>query len=278
MLGPDRRLLGLAACYVALFGNLALLLRAIPWRSVPSRRRIQVGLLAALGFSAAYSLSISWPAFEVMLFPALALVIARAVAAAPRGQGRPQLRLVASAACLALVVAVSERKARHPQAFMYWEEPPIVSAEKRSSLDELAGFVLSPDTVEFYESTTRLIREHSREGERIFAYPTFPEFYQLADRMPATFAVSHFPDVCPDWVAIEDAQRILRSPPPVIVFERLPESFYAEQEYQFRGGRPSGNRAILRALETLKPRYDVLAEGPRPVPTHAPIEVWILKR
>src|SRR5262249_48058671 len=65
LLGPDSRLLGLAGCYLALIGNLAVAVQRLVRR--PSRRAIQVGLLAALGFGSAYSLAISWPAFEVMV-------------------------------------------------------------------------------------------------------------------------------------------------------------------------------------------------------------------
>ncbi|MCA1827097.1 MAG: hypothetical protein LC689_09185 [Myxococcales bacterium] len=278
LIGPDSRRLALTASYLAMIADLALLLRSFASLRSPSRRTIQIGLLAALGFSASYSLSISWAAFEVMMFPALSLPVAVALEASPAGRGRRELRLIAGGACAALVISIGASKARHPQSFMSWEEPPLAVSDTTPQSQGLEGFVLSEPTARFYDSIAALIDEHSKPDDRVFVYPAMTALYAIANRLPATFAVSHLPDVCPDWIAAEDAQRILRSPPAVIVFEDLGEGFYTNQERWFRGGRESGNRLILRALETLKPRYRILNEAVVGRRTHAAVEVWVLQR
>jgi hypothetical protein len=273
LLGPDSRLLALAGCYLALIGNLAVVVRRFVRR--PSRRGTQIGLLAALGFGSAYSLSISWPAFEVMVFPGLPLLIALAISAG--GRARSVVRPLVVAACVAAVIATSAHKAVHPGGFGAWEEPPIATADTQPSLPELAGFILNRGTADFYDVTTALIREHSRPDERIFVYPIFPEFYALAERLPATFAIAHLLDICPDPIAAADGARLLASPPAVMVVQRLTEPFYVNSEAMFRGGRRSGQREIQHALATLAPRYRVVGSARAPG-TGVPIEVWALKR
>ena len=273
LLGPESRLLGLAACYLALIGNLAVALRCL-WRT-PSRRTVQIGLLASLGFGSAYSMSISWPAFEVMVFPGLPLLIALAFSAS--GSARHLARQAVFAGCVAAVIAISAHKAVHPGGFGVWEEPPIATSDTPPALPQLAGFVLNRGTARFYDVTTSLIREHSRGDERIFTYPVMPVFYALADRLPVTFALSHLLDVCPDPIAAADGARLLDSPPAVMVVQRLPEQFYLNSEALFRAGHRSGQREIQRALAVLGPRYRLVGTATSPG-NGVPIDIWALKR
>jgi hypothetical protein len=124
---------------------------------------------------------------------------------------------------------------------------------------------------------SKTVRAYSRPEDRIFVYPNMPILYGLAQRLPATFGLSHWVDVCPDFVAAADALRLLSRPPAVIVVHRDLPGEITTEELLFRNGRRSDVREVLAALDSLSPRYQVV--GIYPVPGHpVPIQVWALRR
>ncbi len=67
-----------------------------------------------------------------------------------------------------------------------------------------------------------------------------PIFYALSERRPATRSLAHWIDVCPDNVALADAERIREKPPAVIVAMEIPDEQMKSDERMFRGGQPGG--------------------------------------
>jgi hypothetical protein len=223
--------------------------------------------MAAVGFACAYALSISWPAFEVMIFPGAALLIALALDWGGPSRISSLVRGIAVTLLLVLVASATARKHATPYYWGRWTEPPLESSMVEPKAPELRGFVLSPWTASFFDGISEDVRANSKPEDRILVYPNMPMLYALSERFPATFATMHWVDVCPDFVADADAQQLLRSPPAVIVLHPdLPEEI-ATEEMLFRDGRQSGVRNVLIALESLSPRYQVMRGNllPRPV-------------
>jgi hypothetical protein len=221
-------------------------------------------LLVALGFATAFSLAISWPVFEVMLFPGLAVPLALLL---ERTQGATIRRFVyppVLLCCLLLAGLAGWRKSMYPDSWGRWAEPPIAYSQVPATLPPLRGFVLSRPTEQFYQVVAGLIMANSGPEDRLFVYPNMPIFYGLTGRLPATRALAHWIDTCPDYLAVQDAERLLRNPPKVMVIHPDRPDEFTYMENLFRGGHPSGLRTLLATVETLLPQYDRV--GILPVP------------
>ncbi len=271
------RLATLILCYVTLLGGFLMYVVFIA-RLLLLRKPIDPNhaLLAAVGFGSAYSLSISWPAFEVMIFPGLSYLLANSL---QKANGRPIAacyRVVVIIICLFVIVSVTWRKYAFPQSWGRWNEPPIATSRVQPKLEALSGFLLSPYTADFFESVTEKIVAHSKPTDRIFVYPNMPIFYALSERMPVTRSLNHWVDTCPDYIAHLDAKKLSAEPPTVMVIHPdTPQDLSLEETF-FRAGKPSAIREVLTAIQTILPKYDLI--GTYPVPDHpTPVFVYSLK-
>jgi 4-amino-4-deoxy-L-arabinose transferase-like glycosyltransferase len=261
-----------------MLGCLAAVLWSLAKLAAPRLGRIDpdLALLAVLGFGCAYSLSMSWPAFEAMVFPGAALLIALALEKGGPDRSTPWIRGAVVGLVLVLVTTAAARKHAVPFYWGRWVEPPLEASTVQPKAPELRGFLLSSVTAGFFDGVSETVKAHSRPEDRILVYPNMPILYALAQRLPATFALTHWVDVCPDFVAAADAQRLLSRPPAVIVLHPdLPVEIVTEERL-FRNGERSDVREVLAALEALSQRYQVV--GVYPVPGHPiPIQVWALR-
>jgi hypothetical protein len=164
-------------------------------------------------------------------------------------------RFAVYAACGIVLFSQTQAKERMPFGFADWIEPSVKDATMASSLPELRGFLLPPSTVDFVDSTIRIVREHSTPNDTIFVYPELGFFYGATERRPATFSASHNIDVVPDSFAKQEAERLLRARPAVLIYGRLPEPFLREEEEHWRNGQRSGQRDLIAAVETLAQEY-----------------------
>jgi len=274
----DLRDLFLSLAYLAMVGCLAVALWSLAKLAAPRLGRIDpdMALLAVLGFGCAYSLSMSWPAFEAMVFPGAALLIALALEKGGPARSKPWIRGVVVALVLVLVTTATARKHAVPFYWGRWVEPPLGASTVQPKAPELRGFLLSPRTAGFFDEVSETVKAYSRPEDPIFVYPNMPILYALAQRLPATFGLTHWVDVCPDFVAAADARTLLRHPPAVIVVHRDLPVEIATEERLFRNGRRSDVREVLAALDTLFSLYQVV--GVYPVPGHPiPVQVWALR-
>jgi hypothetical protein len=143
-----------------------------------------------------------------------------------------------------------------------------------SSLPELRGFLLPANTIEFVDSTIRIIRENSTPADTIFVYPELGFFYGATERRPATFSSSHNFDVVPDSFARAEAERLLRARPAVLIYGPTSEEFLRANEAYWRNGKPSGQRDIIAAVETLAREYR-LVQVFRLYPFGDPVYVFV---
>ena len=238
--------------YASLIGS-ALLLCYYSWRFLSgnlSRRQSQFALFASIAFTVAFMTSLSFPAFEAMTIPGLALILAVLL-----NDFEGWRRFALYAVCVVLLFSQTQAKERMPFGFADWLEPPVKDAIMASSLPELRGFLLPPTTVDFVDSTIRIVREHSNEKDTIFVYPELGFFYGATGRRPATFSASHNIDTVPDAFARQEAERLLRARPAVLIYAPLSEQFLRREEDHWRNGKPSGQRDLIAAVETLAREY-----------------------
>jgi hypothetical protein len=238
--------------YVSLIGS-GLLIVYYCWRYLSgniSRRQSQIALMASVAFVVAFMTSLSYPAFEAMTIPGLGLILVVLF-----NDFESWRRWVVYAVCGVLLCCQTQFKERVPFGFNGWQEPPVKQATMTSSLPELRGFLLPQNTIDFVDSTIRVIRENSTPKDTIFTYPELGFFYGATERMPATFSASHNFDTVPDFFAREEALRLLRSRPAVLIYGPTSEAFLRANESYWRNGKLSGQRDLIAAVETLAREY-----------------------
>jgi hypothetical protein len=247
---PDKPLI-----YLSLFGS-ALFVFYDSWSYLQgtfSTRQSQFTLFVSIAFTVAFMTSLSFPAFEAMIVPGLGLILA---ALLDVWQG--WRRVLLYAVCAGLLVCQVEFKKLVPFGFVKWYEPPVAVATVTSSLPELKGFRLPANTVDFLDSTVQIIRENSTPDDTIFTYPELGIFYGITGRRPATFSASHNIDVAPDRFAKQEAERLLRVRPAVLIYGPLPPGLLESDERFWRNGQPSGQRDLIQAVETLAREYKLV--------------------
>ncbi len=244
------------AVYYTLLGTLWLGAAAVVrgWRGRTAQARAwQIALFAGVGFSVAVTLSLSWPVFEAMALPGLGLLLALVIEGATgwgRGWGRPFVYVVLS---VMVFLAVHE-KLDLPFGFDHQDEAPVRLAVAHSSQPMLRGMRLPAETVRLLDQTAALMRAQPA-GATVFTYPEMGLLYPLSGRMPPTWAGSHNIDVVSDKLARQDAERLLSAPPNVILYARPTEGDLRAEEATWRNGKPSGQRNLIAALDTLVSNY-----------------------
>lgn len=213
-------------------------------------------ILASVSALTAYMFSLSWAAYEKMLIPSFAFVLALALDRQLKSGFRVR-SLAVIALGLVLASSAAFRKLTWPYTWENWVDGPIKEETLKSAFPELTGLRVTAETDAFLEKVTRTIAAHSRPDQSILCFPNYALFYVLAHRAPATFAFMHWFDIVPDALAKEEAKRIQEHPPAVILFVDLPEEIIQVKEMSYRGGRRSGQRDMIAAIQSL-PGYHVI--------------------
>jgi hypothetical protein len=252
---------GTICIFVSLFGNLAVGL-AYTWKALQARlddRSVQIWILASVSATTAYMFSLSWAAYEKMLIPGFAVLIALAL----NGRIFRPRQYAAIALGLILICTCCFRKLMFPYGWENWTDGPIKIQTVSTDFPELKGIQVSERTAQFLEGVTRTIDAHSKPDDKIFCFPNYALFYVLAHRQPAVFAYMDWFDIVSDAVVMDDAARIKANPPAVILSVEMPELVMSRAESKFRNGKPSGQRAMLRFIKRL-PGYRLLESVPIP--------------
>ena len=234
----------------------------------PEQRQWQVALLLGVSCSIAVTLSLSWPAFEAMTLPGLGCLVAAALDGARRS-GRGFILLAVS---VVTFLGVHE-KLMMPFSFDHQTEAPVRFATTQPVQPILRGMRLPLQTVEFLTETATIVAAKTSPGSAIFTYPEMGLIYPLTDRQPPTFAGSHNIDVVPDALAKEDALRLERAQPGVIVYAKPTQADLRLDETRWRGGHSSGQRNLVTTLDDLVRRYS-LADAVSLQPGDTPIRLY----
>lgn len=215
-----------------------------------SRYRAQCVFFCAVSWSVAFMLSLSWPAFEAMLLPGLGFLLVALL----RGARPRSLPAIYAAVALAVFVQVRE-KMDVPFAFDYQDDAPVRLAVDKSVQPQLRGMRFSKPTVAFLDDTVDLVQSHAVGEDTIYTYPEMGLLYSLTGKRFPTFAGSHNIDVINDSFACEEAERLKRAPPSVIVYSPISDERLRGAETIWRGGKPSGQRCLISAVEGIVSDY-----------------------
>ncbi len=179
--------------------------------------------------------------------------------------------------CLVMCLLVFMVSRKYVQPYNWWGITENDVRAATESIDDvyLHGIQMSRNTADVVSSVRSIIERYSRPDEAIFTFPNIPIFYLLTGRPSTAFAVVHWFDVLPDKPAADDAQRLLSFPPKIIVSLELPQDVWVSHEKAFRDGKPSGQRKIYQAIQSLtsRPGKYVLA-GVFYIPEHNWVKVW----
>jgi hypothetical protein len=264
--------------YISQIGIIALLIyfAQLFVRGKLDREQTQIGAFVFTGSAIVLTLSFSWSVYVSMLIPALPFLIALTLSRLANTKVMLVARVAVLAACALFVSVTTWHKLERPYNWAHWIEANVSRATESSALPELAGLQMSPATKARVERIVGLIQAHSSETEPVFVYPHLPIFYILSHRRPNTFTNVHFFDVTPDYVARQDAERLLQNPPAVIVDFEFTAEQIADNETLFRGGARSGQRDITEAIHQLTKDYDLLETYQ--LPKGNVIRVWAKKK
>lgn len=214
--------------------------------------------LGILSFGIGYCFAVSWPLFENIAFPGLAVVFAAMLERPPSLARRQWVRVLLVLAFASMAFA-GYRKFAYPHSWGLWFEPPIYEVRGRFEHPALAGMRISKVSSDLYALVSQTARETTEAGDRIFVYPNMPILYAIADRRPATYSLAHWVDICPDFLGQEDAARLKANPPKLLILRQDSLAFVENEERLYRGGRRSSVRDIVKAFNDIAPLYDKVA-------------------
>jgi hypothetical protein len=260
--------------FMSLFGSAALA-ALYSWGAVRGKldaRGLQMWLLASVSATAAYMFSLSWAAFEQMLIPGFAFLMALAMDSQVCTKARWREWAVVGLG-LVLISTAAVRKMTLPYAWQNWVDGPMRLETEASSYPELRGIRVTARTLAFLNKVTETIDAHSRPDDTIFCFPNYALFYVLAHRQPGVFAYMHWFDIASDGLVREDLARIRSRPPAVIVSVEMSEAMMKEAELRFRNGHRSGQREMLEAIHSL-PGYRLAESVPIPYQDY-PVNIYV---
>ena len=136
------------------------------------------------------------------------------------------------------------------------------------------GFLLPEAEVRMIDGTTKIIREHAGPGDTVFTYPSMPIFNAITGNWFPTYAGDFNIDACPDDVVRKDAATLLRARPAVVIYYAEGEASLVWKEILWRGGKRSGQRDMIAAVETLAKEYRLAATFDAP-PTDLKVKVYV---
>ena len=257
--------------YFVLFGLAALLifLALAGLRAPLTPRQEQFLIYAACSFSVALFLSLSWPAFEAMTLPGLGLLLV-GVLEGTRARGRQFAVLV----ILSIIFIAVREKLDLPFAFGGLGDQPVRLEDQPSRLPMLAGMRLAEPTERFLEAAVATVDRRAAARDTIFTYPEMGLLYSLTGKTYPTLSGSHNVDVVNDDFARDEASRLLRARPAVLITFSLTPEEVANEDRTWRGGRPSGQHILAAAVARLAGTYRL--EGVYPVgPASREVRIFV---
>lgn len=220
------------------------------WRGTIDRFQAQAFVFASIAFGDTFMVCLSFPFYEAMITPGLALLLALVLNQLSRLK-----TLIFALFAFIIIGSGPTLKLRLPYYFEDWLESPVAIATKTMQAPQMAGYLLPADMADFLDETTKIIQENSKPDDLIYVYPEGALFYPLAERRCSTFSMGHNMDTVSDGLSEKDAKLLLEHPPKVLVYYRSSDEEMTRLEKLWRMGRPSGNRALMKACEELGRRF-----------------------
>jgi hypothetical protein len=159
-----------------------------------------------------------------------------------------------STSCLVVLLCVTG-KTQIPLSWWGWMEYGH-SENVTSAIPALKGFRLSTATVGIYDQIYIDIMNNTNSSDYVYTFPFIPFFNYVTGRVQPTFSPVHYFDVCPDYIAVLDAAKLLENPPRMIIYMEIPEPVFRFHELSFRNGQPSGQRSLVAAINDIIEKYN----------------------
>lgn len=242
---------------VGWWGSLALAalhLRSLRKGSLDPVGRAHVAF-GVLSFGIGYCFAVSWPLFENIAFPGLAVVVAAMLERPPSAFRRRWVGVLLVLAFASMGLA-GYRKFTSPHSWGLWLEPPLYETRGQFEHPALAGMQISEVSSALYTLVSQIAQERTAPDDRIYVYPNMPILYAIADRRPATYSLAHWVDICPDFLGKEDAARLRANPPKLMIIRNDSMGFVENEERLYRGGQRSSVRDVVKAINDIAPLYD----------------------
>lgn len=234
-------------------------------------------LASGVSFAYAFLCSFSWANAAEILLPAFPFVFAFTLSNLRNDRAGRLVQAATLVMVLFCLITMTGLKLQSPYAWAGWAEGNVRKATVVPSFPELRGIEVTPETEHFLERAVADIQENSLPDQPVAEFCCMPILYLLAHRLPATFADVHYIDVTPDSIYRADEEMIEKTPPAVVVTVERSEEEIREGEIYFRGGKPSGERALWAVLRNLGPEYR-LADTLATPNANKRVEVWVKRK
>lgn len=228
-------------------------------RGSMNRTEAQILIFTAVAFADATMVCLSFPFYEAVLTPGLAILLTLLYYRA-----RPARTFIIHSLSFLAISGAVVWKLHLPYFFEDFCESPASKATMPMKTEEMAGFVLPPDMALFLDETTRIVKENSKPEDCIYVFPEGSLLYPLTGRRCPTFSMSHNMDTTNDKVAERDANLLLANPPKVLIYYKCTEATMKTLENRWRRGKKSGLRKLIAACETLASKYKLMRKFPFP--------------
>ena len=166
-----------------------------------------------------------------------------------RWRGRSSVAGIVTVLCLAQVAEAALYKYNDAYDWNGWRSVIKLDYTRTSKYPELKGFLMDGESQRMFDKISDDIQQDAKPGEPIFTFPHMPMFNLITGHPQPTFAPVHYWDVCPDPLAIADAERVRVAKPPVIVEMDMPEWLWVDGEQTFRQNKKSGQRQIEKVIK-----------------------------
>jgi len=163
---------------------------------------------------------------------------------------RQPVRRSVATACLAACMIFAWQKEIVAFDWLGWREP-IARSGIPSHWPRLAGYETDPRLMSEFDAILDEVSRYSKPGEPVFTFPFMPMFNYVTGRPQPTFAPVHYWDVCPDWVATADAERLRWTRPRMLIVMDVNSRDWKIAEDAFRHGAKSGQRQIRAVIESM---------------------------
>ena len=160
-------------------------------------------------------------------------------------------KLTSIVTSLVLILGFTQVKFNMPYAWWYVDEPGISQAIESSDQEMLSGFQLSLKSRNIIDGVVKAVIKNSRPDDDVFVFPNISGIYALSNRWPHSKVIVSWFDFLPDYLAKNEAKRLLNDPPAVIVNLNLPDEAWVLHEKYFRKNNKLGQRDIYMTIVEL---------------------------
>lgn len=154
--------------------------------------------------------------------------------------------------CIGNILIINVQRCSFP--YHWWGvgiSPSLYSANFTYKDPYLKGILGEKKIVNEMNRMYDLLNSNKKHGDTLYSFPHINYFNVMTGLDSPTFAKVHYFDVCPDKVAVNDAELLIEKLPTFIVWQELSENEWELHENLFRNGNKSGQRHLKLAVEKL---------------------------